>query len=173
MRKVGKSLKSRLSHVTLRLWGMVVRQRDGDVCQMEGCGRAADNPHHIFSRKGHLSVKFDLNNGILLCWACHNHKAHGPDPEGFRDFVVKDLDSKVGRYRYNALKRIAHEIAQHKVHHITEFALEFIEDLCLDMEGLREVVYGTPGLLVAAKKQVMEHLNRELKLPTAHMEDKT
>lgn len=171
MRKVGKSLKSRLSHVTLRLWGMVVRQRDGHVCQAEGCGRAADNPHHIFSRKGHLSVKFVLDNGVLLCWACHANKAHGPDPEAFRDFIVKYLDGYPHRYdaegrAYDMLKIVAHRIAQHKVHDITDFALGFIEDLCLDVEGLREVVYDTPGLLVAAKKQVMEHLK-------LYMEDKT
>ncbi len=168
MRKVGKSLKSRLSHVTLRLWGMVVRQRDGDVCQAEGCGKPANNPHHIFSKGVHLSVKFDLNNGITLCWACHANKAHGPDPEGFRDFIVRYLDTKLDaggfplRPNYHRLKFDAHEIAQHKVHDITEFALEFIEDLCLDSEGLREVVYGTPGLLVAAKKQVMEHLTAHI-----------
>ena len=54
-----------------------IQQRDGGFCRV--CQKPSHEVHHIVRREV-LSVRWDEQNGISLCWKCHR-KAHGKDRE--------------------------------------------------------------------------------------------
>jgi hypothetical protein len=75
-----------------KLWSKVVRQRDGNECVIEGCHADSCHAHHVFSRKN-ISVRFDISNGISLCFKHHFHWAH-TNYEEFRDFIIGWMGKK-------------------------------------------------------------------------------
>lgn len=82
-------------------WSLFVRKRDR-VCQF--CGSSSTlAAHHAFGRV-HRATRFDVCNGVSLCWPCHKFRAHG-DPCGFREWF-KDY---VGVDQYERLAE-AHNI---------------------------------------------------------------
>jgi len=64
-----------------KLWGFLVRDRANYKC--ENCNAANDklHAHHIKPKKQFPSMRFDVDNGILLCVDCHveAHKVLGQD----------------------------------------------------------------------------------------------
>lgn len=84
-------------------WSKLIRQRDGDTCQV--CGNFGhQNAHHILTRsiKG---LRFEPLNGISLCAACHvfSHEfsAH-KTPEAFKRWFKKKFPD---RWKYIEKKR--------------------------------------------------------------------
>jgi len=74
------------------LWKKRIKERD-KVCQRPGCpycfnaeGVKYLTPHHIVSRTCH-PLKYDLENGVLLCRGSHGMWAHCEDP-----FIRRDVD---------------------------------------------------------------------------------
>lgn len=63
-----------------KLWAARIKARD-ESCQF--CGRTEGrlNAHHIFSRR-HLATRWDLRNGVLICFTCHQ-RAHNDIPWGY------------------------------------------------------------------------------------------
>ena len=57
----------------LVLWSAAVRTRDGYVCQYCGIPTKRAEAHHIFTRTNR-STRFDLENGVTLCWPCHHYR---------------------------------------------------------------------------------------------------
>jgi hypothetical protein len=58
-------------------WARLVKHRDGKCVN---CGSKKElNAHHVESYAKNESLRFDVNNGITLCRACHidYHKVHG------------------------------------------------------------------------------------------------
>ncbi len=53
-----------------KLWSAYIKQRDG-FCQF--CFRVEGmmNAHHLFSRR-HTATRWEPNNGVLVCYTCHN-----------------------------------------------------------------------------------------------------
>jgi hypothetical protein len=51
-----------------KYWGLAIRSRAKDKCAY--CGSPANQPHHIFSRNNR-NTRWDLDNGILLCYSHH------------------------------------------------------------------------------------------------------
>jgi hypothetical protein len=49
-------------------------------------------------------MRWNLQNGVSLCWPCHRNIAHG-DPEKFRDFLIGWLTEPV----YDFLKDLAYD----------------------------------------------------------------
>jgi hypothetical protein len=96
------------------LWSKVVRQRDGNECVIEGCHADSCHAHHIFSRKN-ISVRWDVKNGISLCYRHHFHWAHR-DYEQFRDFCI----SWMGPYEFAKLKDKAKLIQSWKTDELVE-----------------------------------------------------
>ena len=82
-----------------KIWSKAVVERDGHRCRY--CGNNGNQPHHIFTRR-HRSTRWDLDNGITLCWHHHFHLAHG-EPEMFREFLMKEIGEK----QFEILKRRA------------------------------------------------------------------
>ena len=50
-----------------------IQQRDGGFCRV--CLKLSNEVHHIVRREV-LSVRYEEQNGISLCWKCHR-RAHG------------------------------------------------------------------------------------------------
>lgn len=84
-----------------KLWREAIHARDGkcQVCE----STSALNAHHVIGRRNH-SVRWDLDNGILLCAGCHTFKnlsAH-QDPLWFSDWFIKHFSE---RYDSISVKR--------------------------------------------------------------------
>jgi len=73
-------------------WRKVVFLRDNFTCQI--CGKYACylNVHHIKSQSKHPELKYDISNGITLCYNCHTKK----HPNGFRRGTEADLQELNG-----------------------------------------------------------------------------
>ena len=74
----------------LKLWREVVLKKAGNKCEYPGCNKTEYlNAHHIHS-KSKRSVRYDPDNGIILCAGHHtlnNNSAH-KDPD-FKDIIIQ------------------------------------------------------------------------------------
>ena len=77
-------------------WRKRIFFRDGHECQMPGCGyKRALNAHHIKRWADNASLRFEVNNGITLCWKCHKNIQN--KEEQYEQFFFKILISKTLR----------------------------------------------------------------------------
>jgi hypothetical protein len=53
-----------------REWSAKVREGVG-YCEWTGCFREPTDAHHIFGKKAHPSLRYEMGNGIALCRPCH------------------------------------------------------------------------------------------------------
>jgi hypothetical protein len=83
----------------MQLWGLVIHNRD-KVCQWCGKVEGKLDAHHIFGRISR-NVRWDKDNGILLCYYCHNWRLR-KDSESFRGIAIL----KVGEKKYLELYRL-------------------------------------------------------------------
>jgi 5-methylcytosine-specific restriction endonuclease McrA len=119
-KKVKKPTRQELEKKLDSAWSLAVRTRDKN-CQR--CGGFYVSAHHAFGRR-HKATRWDLFNGISLCYPCHIHWAHR-DPAGFTVW----FEGKVGRAHYS---RMAEEHLIPK-----KFTLE---DLEIKLKALEEMV---------------------------------
>lgn len=54
-------------------WRQKVYRRDKGQCQMPNCSRKGKGmqAHHIRRWADASSLRYEVDNGILLCWNCH------------------------------------------------------------------------------------------------------
>lgn len=75
MRSESKKLKDELD----RYWSLYIRKRDNKCILCGGyegeIGRLQAH-HWIVSRGDSLRYKFDVRNGVALCYGCHIHRIH-------------------------------------------------------------------------------------------------
>jgi hypothetical protein len=111
--KPGKNVKSvengytkkQLNKTIDKLWSEYVRKRDGK-CII--CGSTNHiQAHHIFSRR-YMSLRYNVDNGVTLCFAHHHHLAHSLYEE-FRDKIISIL----GQETYDRLKKLSQQITKH------------------------------------------------------------
>lgn len=57
------------------LWSKCVRTRDGQ-CVLCGSKSSLQSHHWILTRNQSNKYKFDLRNGVTLCYGCHIHGVH-------------------------------------------------------------------------------------------------
>lgn len=113
-KKIPKAKRiSKLIKAADKLWSEKVRERDGYVCQVSGCGKSPAFAHHIFSRR-HYSTRWDIENGFTICWG--HHKMGHVDHEWLRDQIT----CKTGLEVFEILKCKAREVMHGKR---TEFYL--------------------------------------------------
>lgn len=64
------------SRYKYKVWRTTIYERDNYTCQ--DCGKRGGklNAHHIKPWKQYPSLRYEISNGITLCWDCHK-KAHG------------------------------------------------------------------------------------------------
>jgi hypothetical protein len=92
-KKKPQSRRKRLIKALDDLMSKQVRERDS--CRCRKCGRERVYHHHIFT-KTRLSTRWDISNGVSLCFHCHRW-AHAAAEE-FRKWVLtwmplKDYDA--------------------------------------------------------------------------------
>ncbi len=60
-------------------WAKQVKARDNYVCQMCGKYGIYLHSHHLNSYSDFVEQRYDINNGITLCFSCHEnfHAAFG------------------------------------------------------------------------------------------------
>jgi len=64
-----------------RVWRMAVLERDGHTCQECGATEIMMNAHHIKAFSIYPALRYDVANGVTLCYECHNRR-HSLEPEG-------------------------------------------------------------------------------------------
>lgn len=52
-------------------WRKKVLKRDKHKCRFPGCKKRAKQVHHILRWADAPSLRYEVSNGISLCWACH------------------------------------------------------------------------------------------------------
>jgi predicted restriction endonuclease len=85
-----------------KLWSNKVKEKFDNKCFI--CGKGSPHAHHIFSR-GYKSTRWDIENGVALCYYHHFYFAHQKFEE-FRDVII-DL---IGEEKYDELKLKSKEI---------------------------------------------------------------
>lgn len=93
-----KSPIKKLDEQCLKLWSQCVITRDRTCRNCNSDERLS--AHHIRSRT-HKNTKYDIRNGLTLCWKCHSQQKF--NPERFQDFVL-DI---IGQQKYNHLKLLS------------------------------------------------------------------
>ncbi len=76
---------------------------------------------HLIGRRN-MAVRWDLDNGIPLCYACHMFWAH-KEPIWFNDFAKQYL----GEYKFNKLKQ--------KAQMIKKWTIQDLQDLLQTLTG--------------------------------------
>lgn len=120
MKRAKKSNKQKLEKALDKAWSEYVRARDKN-CQKCG-GHSTIAPHHAFSRR-HMATRWDVSNGVGLCYPCHIHWAHR-DPAGFTVWFKEH----VGHYVFERLAE-AHR-------QVTKFTTEDLERMLSDIRQL-------------------------------------
>ena len=70
-----KTNKKKLIEKADKLWSQCVRTRDKEcvLCQSKNALQAH---HYILTRNQSSQYRFDLRNGVTLCYGCHIHGVH-------------------------------------------------------------------------------------------------
>ena len=98
--------KKRLNKTCLELWSLCVRGRDRTCRNCNSDHRIT--AHHIRSVT-HAATRFDLENGLTLCWKCHSlQKYH---PERFQDMIIEII----GQDFYEAMKKKSLCVVDHTI----------------------------------------------------------
>lgn len=93
-------------------WSNTIRSRAGWKCERCGATSPYFGPNagarlhaaHVFSKGGFPHLRYDLDNGLSLCYRHHRWWAH-IDPVDFTEWVRKHL----GEAKFEALKARAHQ----------------------------------------------------------------
>lgn len=78
------------------MWSKIIHKKFDNRCAV--CGATPCQAHHIFTRT-YKSTRWDIENGIALCYKHHFFLAHSKFEE-FRDFVIGFM----GQEAYDKLK---------------------------------------------------------------------
>lgn len=117
--KQKKPNKARLEKELDKAWSEYVRGF-GRCCQKCGSISGSISAHHAFGRR-HRATRWDVMNGVGLCYPCHIHWAHR-DPSGFTEWFKKHIGSD----QYDRLAEAHNQIVKHTT-----------EDLTAMLEGIR------------------------------------
>ena len=75
-----KSTRKRLIKDCDELWSLCIRTRDNFICQW--CGKQGRDAHHIVTRGSCGQVgRWELKNGVTLCFYCHRVKKNSKSVE--------------------------------------------------------------------------------------------
>lgn len=70
-------------------WRKRVLSRDGHKCQMPRCKRKRSlQVHHIRKWSSASSLRFEIDNGITLCYGCHKEVTNN---ETFYEHLFNDI----------------------------------------------------------------------------------
>ncbi len=102
-----------------KAWSDYVRSRD-KTCKKCG-GSGIVSAHHAFGRR-HQATRWDIYNGVGLCYPCHIHWAHR-DPCGFSEW----FRDHVGEYQFDRLSECHNDICKFTTDELLEM-LDFFNE---------------------------------------------
>lgn len=109
--KKAKSSRSKLEKELDKEWSLYVRRRDGH-CLV--CGATPVSAHHAFGRV-HRATRFDVINGVSLCFYHHLYWAHR-DACSFAEWFKKHI----GIDQYNRLAEAHNSVVKHSIEDLKE-----------------------------------------------------
>jgi len=121
MKRKKKTVRQKRIAQLDKLWVEKIKERDKGICQK--CGKVGTQAHHIFGRG--YSVRWDMDNGVYLCYTCHLLNAHSKNIRlsmQFKDWVKGFLGHK-------------YEELMEKSSQVQKFNKEFYEET---LEKLKE-----------------------------------
>lgn len=89
-----KTPKKRLRRQADKLWFDIIMKAEG--CEV--CGKIGQQAHHFFPKGQFGHLRYNLENGICLCGACHFAHHHKADPR-----IHQTIIEKRGKKWYNKL----------------------------------------------------------------------
>jgi len=92
-----------------KLWSEIVKHLWNNKCAIEGCDRAGLSAHHFFGKKAHPSTRYDINNGVYLCFYHHIQKCHR---ENDTEPVRQALIGRIGK-EFEKLYQRSNKISEH------------------------------------------------------------
>jgi len=97
-----------------KLWADIIKLRAKNKCEM--CRRVLPlQAHHIFGRKA-MSTRYDLENGVALCFNCHYNEAEQNSTK-FGLWIIE----KRGREWFDELNRRHNQIKKVDWEAMTEY----------------------------------------------------
>ena len=94
---MARTKKQKLCSEADKLWSMVCLEKYGRRCEV--CGNQANQVHHFFPKGQYSLLRYDLDNGIVICQRCH-FKHHQGDPT-----IHQKIIAKRGIKWYNLLEK--------------------------------------------------------------------
>ena len=84
-KKKKPTANEQLADKCIKMWSKIIHEKFNETCQMCGKKDGTMNAHHILTKGAFPSFKYDLDNGILLCYHCHKISGNSPhtNPERF------------------------------------------------------------------------------------------
>lgn len=73
----GKSEQKKLEEECKELWRWIVKARANWKCEICGKKDGKLDAHHFFTKGGHKHMRFDIENGIALCFTHHTGGKEG------------------------------------------------------------------------------------------------
>lgn len=103
------------------LWSSIIREIYHGKCAL--CGREGTAAHHFFGKGSHSSVRWDVHNGLWLCFGCHIRKVHQDgNTEPARDALIR----RIGLQKFMALKEKAVTVCRRRKHEYEETKAELL-----------------------------------------------
>lgn len=82
-----KFIKKTARRILDRLWSLVIKARD-KKCQWCGKKEGKLDAHHIITKaRSGFAGRWDIQNGVLLCFYCHRGKCHGSYIVEYADWI--------------------------------------------------------------------------------------
>ena len=93
-----KNPKERIRKEADKAWQQAIALKWGMLC--ESCGKVGNVAHHYYPKGSHPSLRYDSDNGIYLCQACHflHHTKDEPD-------IMERVRTKRGKGWLTKLKK--------------------------------------------------------------------
>ena len=95
-----KTKKQLLRAEADKYWHQAVFNKYGQVCEV--CGRLAVHSHHFYPKGLYSSLRYEISNGVPLCFHCHFSRHHKGDPK-----INQTIIAKRGKSWYAKLKHQA------------------------------------------------------------------
>jgi len=89
-------------------WRINVFKRDNYACLNCGDKGGKLQAHHLENFSSNLDLRFDINNGVTLCFKCHSPKMHGSfhNIYGLKNNTLEQFEEYKIRYRLGEFKEI-------------------------------------------------------------------
>ena len=112
------------------LWSKIVHKRWGEKCGWPGCANCGNlSAHHFLGKKAYgMKARYELNNGILLCFYHHIGRVH---QQGDTEPVRAEIIKRIGLGKFERMVAEVREVWKPTI----EELLELKERLSTELEA--------------------------------------